>query len=210
MPESSSVRLVTNKMCPFAQKAWLALECSQIPYKMEEISLYGTGGKPDWFWKLNPAGTVPVLVQESGTEHQVWPDSDLILQAIAKGEVESDKNLLRVTENQYQAIEAWRKSVNAMLPVGKKAVLGRGDTSSLAKLLQNELESKLSNADNDYLIGNSISIADCHAFPFLWRLDQEFGLAGGLNCPKLGAWVDRRSKQPEFRKTIQSAWWWWW
>lgn len=210
MTESSPVRLITNKKCPFAQKAWLALECSQIPYKMEEISLYGAGGKPAWFWKLNPAGTVPVLVQELGSNTQVWPDSDLILKAIAEGEVLHDKNKLKISELDSQAIDEWRKSINEMLPIGKKAVSGQGNKSSLAKLLQDELESKLSNDNTDYLVGNSITIADCHAFPFLWRLDQEFGLANGLNCPKLGDWVDKRSKQAEFRKTIQSAWWWWW
>ena len=215
MSESSSsppVRLVTNKMCPFAQKAWLALECSQIPYQMEELSLYGAGGKPDWFWRLNPAGTVPVLVQELGSNTQVWPDSDLILQAIAGGEVIHDKsnNKLQVTERDRQAMDEWRKAINDMLPIGKKAVLGRGDSSPLAKLLQEKLESKLLKGCTDYLVGNSVSIADCHAFPFLWRLDQEFGLAEGLNCPKLGDWVDRRSQQAEFRKTIQTAWWWWW
>ncbi|GAX17002.1 glutathione S-transferase [Fistulifera solaris] len=209
MPESSPVRLITNKMCPFAQKAWLALECSQIPYEMEEISLYGAGGKPDWFWKLNPAGTVPVLVQEMASATKVWPDSDLILQAIGAGEVVCDNNVLQMTESQRNDVDEWRKQINEMLPTGKKAVLGSGNTSELAKMLQDNLESKLSSQDTDYLVGNAVTIADCHAFPFLWRLDQEFGLATGLNCPKLGAWVERRSKQPEFRKTIQSAWWWW-
>jgi glutathione S-transferase len=210
MPESSPVRLITNKMCPFAQKAWLALECSQIPYEMEEISLYGAGGKPDWFWKLNPAGTVPVLVQKMASATKVWPDSDLILQAIGAGEVVCDNNVLQMTESQRNDVDEWRKQINEMLPAGKKAVLGSGNTSELAKMLQDKLESKLSSQDTDYLVGNAVTIADCHAFPFLWRLDQEFGLATGLNCPKLGAWVERRSKQPEFRKTIQSAWWWWW
>ncbi len=210
MPELSPVRFITNKMCPFAQKTWLALECSQIPYKMEEISLYGAGGKPDWFWKLNPAGTVPVLVQEVASHTNVWPDSDLILQAIGAGEVMHDSNVLQVMESQRKAVDEWRKLINEMLPIGKKAVLGSGNTSALAKMLQDRLESKLSSQDTDYLVGNIVTIADCHAFPFLWRLDQEFGLGTGLNCPKLGDWVDRRSKQPEFRKTIQSAWWWWW
>ena len=33
---------------------------------MEEVSLYGAGGKPDWFMKLNPKGEVPVLVGFGG------------------------------------------------------------------------------------------------------------------------------------------------
>ena len=69
------LRFVTNRQCPFAHKAWIALEESQRPFEMEEISLYGPNGKPDWFWKLYPAGTVPDLVAGD----QVLPDSDNIL-----------------------------------------------------------------------------------------------------------------------------------
>lgn len=53
-------RFITNPMCPFAQKVWIAFECGNISYQREEISLYGSGGKPDWFWKLNPV--VPFIV----------------------------------------------------------------------------------------------------------------------------------------------------
>ena len=166
---------------------------------MEEISLYGAGGKPNWFWELNPSGTVPVMVAADA----VYPDSDLILQAIVDGTVDPNNPLC----GDSQSIKEWRQAVNQMLPIGKKAVLG-GDKAKLAKLLQTSMESRLT--DTPYLAGSSVSVADCHAFPFLWRLDQEFGLAGGLDCPKLGAWVQTCSKLPTFRKTIQSSWWWWW
>jgi len=53
----------TPRKCPFAQKAWVALETSGCEYEMKEISLYGSGGKPDWFWKLNPRGTVSLKLE---------------------------------------------------------------------------------------------------------------------------------------------------
>ena len=62
---SNEMTLYTHKMCPFAQKAWIALEEKKathgLEFKLEEIGLYGSGGKPDWFLKLNPKGEVPVL-----------------------------------------------------------------------------------------------------------------------------------------------------
>ena len=42
----SNIQFITNKRCPFAQKAWIALESSEVGYDMREISLYGVGGKP--------------------------------------------------------------------------------------------------------------------------------------------------------------------
>ena len=59
---------------------------SKTPFTMEEISLYGAGGKPSWFLKLNPAGTVPVLDVNDGAE--VIPDSELILEYVSNGENE--------------------------------------------------------------------------------------------------------------------------
>jgi len=55
---SESYRLITNLKCPFAQKAWLALEAKQpkANYVLEEIGLYGSGGKPKWFLDMNPKG----------------------------------------------------------------------------------------------------------------------------------------------------------
>eukprot|EP00820_Chromera_velia_P015933 Cvel_25680.t1-p1 / transcript=Cvel_25680.t1 / gene=Cvel_25680 / organism=Chromera_velia_CCMP2878 / gene_product=hypothetical protein / transcript_product=hypothetical protein / location=Cvel_scaffold2943:21157-21569(+) / protein_length=110 / sequence_SO=supercontig / SO=protein_coding / is_pseudo=false len=40
------LQFITNRQCPFAQKTWIALEESGMPYEMKEISLYGSGGKP--------------------------------------------------------------------------------------------------------------------------------------------------------------------
>ena len=55
------VVFITNKMCPFAQRTWICLEEYGMDYDMKEISLYGAGGKPGWFMKMNPKGLVPVL-----------------------------------------------------------------------------------------------------------------------------------------------------
>lgn len=48
----SRLRLVTNKRCPFAQKAWIALEeyhqSKANAYELLEVGLYGGNGKPRW------------------------------------------------------------------------------------------------------------------------------------------------------------------
>ena len=41
---AKSTQFITNKRCPFAQKAWIALESSDTAYDMKEIGLYGSGG----------------------------------------------------------------------------------------------------------------------------------------------------------------------
>jgi glutathione S-transferase len=209
----AATRLVTHKSCPFAQKAWIALECSKQSYELEEISLYGSGGKPSWFLQLNPSGTVPVLVCNGGSRQVVLPDSDLILDALECGSISSaiqmqqgsetvNLLLLEHESSLAESVKAWRSFTNKMLPVGKRAVLS-GSTAPLLKLLR-DMDA---NVVGPYLVGNQITTADCHAFPFLWRIETEFGLAA---FPKIQSWLDICSQQPAFQKTIQTSWWWWW
>jgi glutathione S-transferase len=65
---SAAVELVTNPICPFAQRAWLALEETAAPYVAREASLKE---KPAWFTDVYRSaighdatsdGKVPVLV----------------------------------------------------------------------------------------------------------------------------------------------------
>jgi glutathione S-transferase len=185
-----------------AQKVWIALEVARAPYEMQEVSLYGPGGKPDWFWDLNPDGTVPVLVCHGGAV--VYPDSDLALDMIEAGKALgtggfdidiNDKKLMK-------KVKSWRDSVNDMLPVGKSAVLG-GKKDKLFEILK-EMDAKV---EGPYLCGDKATSADCAAFPFLWRLDNEFGLKDYKN---LKAWLKTCDDNMAFKKTVQSAWWWWW
>lgn len=187
-------------MLSYAQKVWIALEASQTPYEMQEISLYGSNGEPDWFRKLNPAGTVPVLVAEGGS--MIIRDSDMILDYYEKlgiGSVSlySDANAPRIKQ--------WRRLLNdRLIPAGKDSVLsGRRMTANLKASLA-ELELLIV---EPYVAGDTITTADCHAFPFLWRLQDEYGLD---DYSKLSKWIAMCSQERPFQCTIQSSWWWWW
>jgi len=203
MAGPSTTQFVTNKMCPFAQKAWIALEVVNAPYELKEISLYGVNGKPDWFLKMNPAGTVPVLSCNGGIV--VVPDSELILNYIADGAVEGGSQLQ--SPSSEEAVKKWRKDISdRVIPIGKEAVLG--GSRELFSILQ-EVDK---NVQLPYLCGDQITTADCAAFPFLWRLDQEFGplTQGDHGCGNLRSWLDQCDSTSSFKKTVQTNWWWWW
>ena len=195
-------RFVTNTMCPFAHKAWIALEIAKIPYEMEEIGLYGAGGKPDWFWKLNPQGTVPVLVTCTGA---VLTESDAILDYAQAQMTDS------IPSDAPERIHQLRSLVNQrLLPSGKQAVL-QNKKQKLAETLD-RLEEDYRRTNSAYLAGDIVSTADCQAFPFLWRIRQEFGddVLDPAQHPGLCQWLDRCESLPTFRNTIPRSWWWWW
>jgi len=160
---------------------------------MREVSLYGPGGKPDWFWELNPAGTVPIVVssaEDNNGKEEVFADSELILDAIGNGRIrmtgdtndeEDGVSLLltsKLSKEEEARVNQWRSTISEkLIPVGKSAVLG-GSLSKLRSLLKEMNDRMVEDDDGPYLVGNRVTVADCAAFPFLWRIDQEFGIGG--------------------------------
>lgn len=179
------------------------MEVANAPYEMEEVALYGPDGKPDWFLELNPKGEVPVLVIFGGA--RILRDSDLILDEIQK--VGNGTSLVPSDRKAASKATGFRALLSEFLPLGKAAVLEGGNKAKMWSKLK-ELDS---NIEGPYICGEQVTIADCAAFPFLWRIDSEFGPLEKEGCSNIRAWLDHCPKNPGFAKTIaQGAWWWWW
>ncbi|OLF72983.1 glutathione S-transferase [Maricaulis sp. W15] len=53
------LRLISHKLCPYAQRVAIALFEKRIPFERVDIDL---ANKPDWFLGISPLGKVPVLL----------------------------------------------------------------------------------------------------------------------------------------------------
>uniref|UniRef100_A0A7S4NGJ4 GST C-terminal domain-containing protein n=2 Tax=Odontella aurita TaxID=265563 RepID=A0A7S4NGJ4_9STRA len=173
---------------------------------MIEVSLYGAGGKPDWFMDLNPEGQVPVLTCFGGAK--IFIDSEYILTRIADGVVEGGSKLMPDSDVNKEKMEEWRHDIsNRVIPIGKLAVQKGGkNVDELMELLK-EMDVKIK---GPYLCGDAVTVADCAAFPFLWRINDEWPLTEENGCENIRKWLDKCTANPAFAKTIQGAWWWWW
>ncbi|MBK3663574.1 glutathione S-transferase family protein [Bradyrhizobium diazoefficiens] len=56
---TASLKLISHKLCPYVQRAVIALKEKGVPFERIDIDL---ADKPDWFLELSPLGKVPVLV----------------------------------------------------------------------------------------------------------------------------------------------------
>jgi glutathione S-transferase len=56
---AGSLKLVSHKLCPYVQRAVIALTEKGIPFERVDIDL---ADKPNWFLKLSPLGKTPVLL----------------------------------------------------------------------------------------------------------------------------------------------------
>jgi glutathione S-transferase len=53
------LKLISHKLCPYVQRAVIALTEKGVPFERVDIDL---ANKPDWFLKISPLGKTPVLV----------------------------------------------------------------------------------------------------------------------------------------------------
>jgi len=55
---TAHLKLISHKLCPYVQRAVIALTEKGVPFERIDIDL---ANKPDWFLKISPLGKVPVL-----------------------------------------------------------------------------------------------------------------------------------------------------
>jgi len=54
----TQLRLISHKLCPYVQRAVIALTEKGVPFERVDVDL---ANKPDWFLKISPLGKTPVL-----------------------------------------------------------------------------------------------------------------------------------------------------
>eukprot|EP00466_Bigelowiella_natans_P003359 jgi/Bigna1/142739/aug1.72_g17447 len=194
------IKFVTNKMCPYAQRTWIALEMGSVPYDLVEVALYGSGGKPDWFWKLNPKGEVPIIQTSDGI---VVADSEKTLDFLA----ENFAPTLKATDDDDAKLAAaWRDVLNSKLrPIAKSAVLGGGERGSSKKMgqLDKVLEEMNEMVIGPFVIGDSFTVADASALPFFQRLESHYSIL--VKYPNLASWYKHVCEQKDFTYVSHST-----
>ena len=55
----TKLKLVSHKLCPYVQRAVIALAEKGVPFERIDVDL---ANKPDWFLKVSPLGKTPVLL----------------------------------------------------------------------------------------------------------------------------------------------------
>jgi len=60
MPEirSDKITLICMRFCPYAHRTVLVLDAKKIDYDIINVALMW---KPEWLWKINPIGKVPII-----------------------------------------------------------------------------------------------------------------------------------------------------
>ncbi|MBR1149146.1 glutathione S-transferase family protein [Bradyrhizobium sp. JYMT SZCCT0428] len=76
---TAKLTLISHKLCPYVQRAVIALNEKGVPFERVDIDL---ANKPDWFLKLSPPGKVPVLIVRGDAGEVALFESNVICEYI--------------------------------------------------------------------------------------------------------------------------------
>ena len=198
----SDLVLHSYRRCPFAIRVRMVLEEKGIPFQTIEESL---SDPSEALLKLNPAGSVPVLIHHGNA----LLESAIITEYL--DEVFPEKRLMPETPLEKARVRLWTKWCDTQfkpdldlykyewprLPADEQQELVARMRSYLARLSA-PLEK------SDFLMGQQLTLADIHVFPFYRQLSAlKSDVIALQEYPAVNRWLDRILSRPSFQRVIE-------
>lgn len=196
---SVPLKLVSHKLCPYVQRAVIALTEKGVPFERIDIDL---ANKPDWFVKISPLGKTPVLlvgdvpifesavILEYLEETQATPlhPADPLRRAEHRGWIEYGSAILNDIAGLYSATDeaAFKTKVSQL-----EARFARLETRVVA---------------TPWFDGEQVSLVDAVFAPVFRYFDlfdniAEFGILSGKL--KLARWRINLAARPSVRAAVR-------
>jgi glutathione S-transferase len=202
--ENMQLILVSHHLCPYVQRAAIALAEKGIPFERRVIDL---AAKPDWFLAISPLGKVPLLIvrQADGTEAVIFESAvicEYLEEAFPQHPLHPADALTRARHR------AWIEFGSAIL--GDLWGYETARDEALFKDKQQALRQKFERAetelgDGPYFAGPAFSLVDAVFAPIFRYFDTFEALDGQdafKHLPKLKAWRSALAVRPSVRDAV--------
>jgi glutathione S-transferase len=194
------LKLISHKLCPYVQRAVIALTEKGVPFERIDIDL---GNKPDWFLAISPLGKTPVL--QVG-DRAIF-ESAVILEYLEETQpkpLHPDDALTRAEHRAW--IEFGSTVLNDI--AGFYAAQDEATFNARTAQLQQRfarLESRV--AASPWFDGESFSLVDAVFGPVFRYFDVfdeigDFGILSGK--PKLARWRKALTARPSVRMAVSA------
>ena len=191
--------LISHHLCPFVQRAAIALLEKDLPFERRNIDL---GNKPDWFLKLSPFGKVPLLLVDDET---VLFESSVIAEYIndvTGGGLLASEALTKSRQR------AWIEFASATIGnIGKLYSARDNDTFDSARAALSDKWQILDDilGDGPYFSGENFSLVDAAFAPVFRYFDvieklSDIDFFGGV--PKVRAWRNMLATRPSVQQAV--------
>jgi glutathione S-transferase len=194
---TAKLTLVSHHLCPYVQRAAIALLEKNVPFERVNVDL---ADKPGWFIRLSPLGKVPLLQ----VGRRVIFESSVILEYLE----ETQPNPLHPTDALNRAEHrAWIEFGSAILNDIAKfyGAPDRAQFETHRAQLETRFERVEQRLEADPWFGHGFSLADAvygPIFRYFDTFDQigDFGILS--DKPKTAAWRAALTQRPSVRNAV--------
>jgi glutathione S-transferase len=196
------LKLVSFDLCPYVQRAAIALAEKGVPFERLTIDL---ANKPDWFRKISPLGKVPVLIVGEGAGQQVIFESAAILEYLEETLPNPLHPANPLVKAQHRAWIEFGSSVLADI----WAIETTNDRAAFNARVDS-LREKFARLENElswtpYFAGEKFSLVDAVFAPVFRYFDTferfvDLQVFDGL--PKVKAWRAALAARPSVRNAV--------
>jgi glutathione S-transferase len=195
---AAALKLISHKLCPYVQRAVIALTEKGVPFERIDIDL---ANKPDWFLKISPLGKTPVLVVG---DHAIF-ESAVILEYLEETQAHPlhPADALRRAEHR-----SWIEFGSAVLNDIAGLYSAPDDVAFKTRAAQLEarfarLEARVAAAP--WFDGESFSLVDA-VFGPVFRYFDVFDAIGDFGIltekPKLARWRTALAARPSVKAAV--------
>jgi glutathione S-transferase len=202
---AASLTLVSHHLCPYVQRAAIALAEKGVPFERVNVDL---SNKPDWFRAISPLGKVPLLRVRHGNTEDVIFESAVILEFLE----ETEANALHPADPMARARHrAWIEFGSAVLnAIGRfysaaDEAAFRHESSGLSEMFS-RMEAELSaKPSGPWFAGERFSLVDAVYGPVFRYVDTfdrigDFGILDGK--PLVQAWRAALSRRQSVKEAV--------
>ena len=195
--------LVSHKLCPYVQRAVIALTEKGVPFERIDIDL---ANKPDWFLKISPLGKVPVLLVETADGEAALFESNVICEYIE--DTQGGAKLHPQDPLQRAQHRAWMEFGSAILTdlwgleTTNDAAIFEGKREAVAAKFA-RVEAAL--GAGPFFAGRDFSLVDAvfaPIFRYFDVFDEFIDLTVFAQTPKLRKWRAELAKRPSVKAAV--------
>jgi glutathione S-transferase len=193
------LKLISHKLCPYVQRAVIALAEKGVPFERIDIDL---ANKPDWFLKVSPLGKTPVLLVG---DHAIF-ESAVILEYLEESQANPlhPADALRRAEHR-SFIEFGSAILNDI--AGLYAASDEAAFTARALQLKQRFERLEARLVGPWFDGETFSLVDAVFGPVFRYFDVfdeigDFGILGAK--PKVARWRQNLAARASVRSAVSA------
>ena len=200
---AAALKLISHKLCPYVQRAVIALNEKGIPVERIDSDL---ASKPDWFLKISPLGKVPVLVVTTDQSEVALFESNVICEYIE--ETQPGDKLHPSDALTRAGHRAWMEFGSAIL--GDLWGLETTTDAATFESKRQALSAKFARVEaalgaGPFFAGSAFSLVDAvfaPVFRYFDVFDELADLRIFKDVPKVRVWRAELAKRPSVRTAV--------